>query len=135
MDEFDFIKTSVRIKTSQIKPLTARILAEQGGVCPLCRQEIQDGMACLDHDHTTGEIRGVLCRNCNGMEGRIHNRVIAAKRKLSPIEWLTNLLEYWKLHRISQHHLLHPTFKTDDEKRLLRNAKARARRAAAKKKD
>lgn len=135
MDEFDFIKTSVRIKASQIKPLTARILAEQCGICPLCRQKIQDGMACLDHDHTTGEIRGVLCRNCNGIEGRIRNRVTAAKRKLSPIEWLANLLEYWKTHRTSQHHLLHPTFKTDDEKRLLRNARARARRAATKTKD
>lgn len=135
MDDFDFIQTSVRIKASQIKAVTARILAEQGGVCPLCRQTIPDGMACLDHDHTTGEIRGVLCRNCNGIEGRIRNRVTSAKRKLSSIEWLNNLLEYWKLHRVSQHHLLHPTFKTDDEKRLLRNARARTRRAAAKKKD
>lgn len=135
MDEFDFIRPSVRIKASQIKAVTARILAEQSGICPLCRQEIPDGMACLDHDHATGEIRGVLCRNCNGIEGRIRNRVTTARRKLSSIEWLANLLAYWKLHRTSQHHLLHPTYKTEDEKRLLRNAKARARRAANKQKD
>lgn len=134
-DELDFVKTSVKIKQSQVKDITESILATQKGVCPLCKQVIPKGMACLDHDHTTGEIRGVLCRNCNGMEGRIHNRVVMAKRQLTCIEWLENLLKYWKHHQISRHHLLHHTFKTEDEKRLQRNARARARRAAAKKKD
>lgn len=131
-DDLDFVKTSTKMKRSQIPAVTAEILAEQKGICPLCKQVIPKGMACLDHDHVTGEIRGVLCRNCNGMEGRIYNRVIAAKRNLTCIEWATNLVKYWKYHQVSRHHLLHPTFKTEDEKRIERNAKARARRLAKK---
>jgi len=42
-------------------------LAMQGGVCAICREEpAVDGRAFhYDHDHITGEFRGLLCHNCN----------------------------------------------------------------------
>lgn len=40
---------------------------ERGGLCILC-----DNIAkCVDHDHTTGKIRGVLCHGCNQALGRL----------------------------------------------------------------
>ena len=39
------------------------ILAAQGGVCAVCRQG--DKVFCLDHNHKTLKVRGILCLNCN----------------------------------------------------------------------
>jgi ribosomal protein L25 (general stress protein Ctc) len=42
----------------------------QGGVCAICggrgKSEV---LLCIDHDHVTGKVRGLLCRNCNVMLG------------------------------------------------------------------
>ena len=43
-----------------------RILHRQGGACALCFQEPPPGKHLhVDHDHTTGKIRGLLCYTCN----------------------------------------------------------------------
>lgn len=44
----------------------ASILLTQGGVCFICRQLPKLGRhLAVDHDHTTGLIRGLLCSFCN----------------------------------------------------------------------
>jgi len=43
-------------------------LASQAGACAICRRPSEDslnGRLDVDHCHTTGEIRGLLCRKCN----------------------------------------------------------------------
>lgn len=45
---------------------------EQGSVCAICNQsETAKGFLRLsvDHCHETGEVRGLLCANCNRMIG------------------------------------------------------------------
>jgi hypothetical protein len=45
-----------------------RMLERQGGRCAICGKKSPDkGHArfSVDHDHRTGKIRGLLCRNCN----------------------------------------------------------------------
>lgn len=39
------------------------ILAAQGNVCAVCKQG--DKVFCLDHNHKTLKVRGILCLNCN----------------------------------------------------------------------
>lgn len=39
------------------------LLEFQQGVCGICRKESQ--ALEIDHDHSTGQVRGLLCRNCN----------------------------------------------------------------------
>ncbi len=49
------------------------LLAEQGGVCAVCgnpptkrnTRAHWDGKLCVDHCHSTGKIRGLLCNDCN----------------------------------------------------------------------
>lgn len=40
-------------------------LSEQNGVCAICNKECEKGRLSIDHDHIGGNVRGLLCRNCN----------------------------------------------------------------------
>ena len=52
------------------------ILAQQGGKCAICgTTEFNGGGPCMDHDHETGKIRGVLCHNCNSLLGHAHDGI------------------------------------------------------------
>jgi len=42
-----------------------RLLIKQHGVCAICGDTPRDRRLCVDHDHDTGEIRGLLCWLCN----------------------------------------------------------------------
>lgn len=130
-----------KLKHAEIAPTREAIKKAQGNKCALCEGSFTDAKlvgrklvpllrATLDHNHKTGFIRGVLCNHCNGMEGKIFNRANSAKRDLEVLEWLGNLLDYWQKHDTPQTPYIHPTHKTDDEKRLARNKKARQHTAA-----
>lgn len=67
------------------------ILVAQGGVCAICAQpetETRHGKVkalAVDHCHTTGENRGLLCAACNQAIGKFkddRNRLLAAVRYL-----------------------------------------------------
>ena len=43
-----------------------RIWVYQGKQCPVCKRAPKEGRRpVVDHDHKTGEIRGLLCSHCN----------------------------------------------------------------------
>lgn len=100
--------------------------------CALCRILIDAENSCLDHCHTTGQIRGVLCRNCNGIEGKVFNLARRAKREYTPTWWIGQLVSYWNQHSTAQSGIYHPTHKDADEKRVARNKRARKKRATKK---
>lgn len=58
-----------------------RMFAEQGGVCAICGQPetaTRRGIVrslCVDHDHTTGVVRGLLCSRCNLVLGLVRDSV------------------------------------------------------------
>lgn len=42
------------------------MLKAQGGVCKICNKPPQGSRPlCVDHDHVTGKVRGLLCYGCN----------------------------------------------------------------------
>ena len=52
------------------------IIAYQGGKCAICftdkpGKRLRSWM--IDHDHSTGEVRGVLCENCNRALGMMQD--------------------------------------------------------------
>lgn len=52
-----------------------RLHAEQGGVCAICGDEEKDGWSLsVDHCHSTGRVRGLLCRRCNVGLGLMRDR-------------------------------------------------------------
>ena len=65
------------------------IFEEQGGRCAICRdkgeKEISDkyrkkGMLAVDHCHTTGKVRGLLCRKCNMAIGGLKDDLTIIQR-------------------------------------------------------
>ncbi len=48
-----------------------QLLASQGGVCAICKTDDPKSKLgwVIDHCHTSGRVRGVLCHRCNVMLG------------------------------------------------------------------
>jgi hypothetical protein len=71
------------------------LLAKQNGQCALCAREIYLRkywyVAALDHDHTTGRIRGILCYACNYNLGALETEW--RKQRFDPA-WLGRARRY-----------------------------------------
>lgn len=65
------------------------MLAEQGGVCKICGRSNGKRYMMVDHDHGTGQVRGLLCTNCNcGIGHFCEDR----KRLLTAVDYLNGVL-------------------------------------------
>jgi Recombination endonuclease VII len=54
-----------------------RLLARQGGVCAICGRPPRGQRPLdVDHNHTTGQVRGLLCGNCNRALGLLEENPI-----------------------------------------------------------
>ena len=66
-----------------------RMLEDQGGVCKLCqnpesaRYRGRIKRLAVDHDHVTGQIRGLLCQSCN-----------LKLRAVDDFAWLEEAIQY-----------------------------------------
>lgn len=124
---------TVRLKTTQVEQARIIIAKAQDNKCAVCGRVFRGKVVgCLDHDHSTGFIRGVLCRACNRFEGQVKNRVSMAGQHENAVDYLKAMAAYWEYHQTPRTKYLHPTYKTEEEKRLARNAAARKKRAAKK---
>jgi len=138
--EFDALPERTRpmpkVPRTAMRSWAARQLKEQNNLCPLCGKYIDlkiKGEGVIDHDHVTGEIRGVLHRSCNAAEGKISNAAARWGAKSSTrqavLEYLTSVVAYLSAPGTGY---MYPMHKTEDEKRDVRNLKARQQRANAK---
>jgi hypothetical protein len=44
------------------------MVSHQSGLCAICNRK-PDRTLCVDHSHATGQVRALLCSNCNSMLG------------------------------------------------------------------
>lgn len=116
---------TTRLKASEISGVRNTILLEQNNLCALCLQPCDSTQAVLDHDHKTGHIRGVLHRGCNAMEGIITNNMA---RNLVTIERLAQIFTQWQAYHAEQYPMLHPSFRTVEEKKQRAKKRAAAKR-------
>ena len=62
-----------------------RLVAAQHGACAICERAPDDpdipkgwrGELCVDHDHATGRVRGLLCHSCNVAIGHLGSQSVA----------------------------------------------------------
>jgi hypothetical protein len=120
----------MRLKHKEIKEYREQRLKEQKHVCALCNDYIEDD-AVLDHDHKTGKIRRVLHRGCNALLGKIENSMAMNRVDFYRLEhWASNLVGYLQQ---EYEDIVHPTYRTPEEKKQARAA-SRKRAAARRKK-
>lgn len=64
----------------------SELLVKQNNKCKLCETSIEfngkphAGSAVVDHDHNTGNIRGILCVLCNRMIGQIEHHGVSLNK-------------------------------------------------------
>jgi hypothetical protein len=58
----------------------------QGGLCAICQER---PAVHVDHDHETGQVRGVLCFPCNAALGQFRDRIDLLARAASYLETTT----------------------------------------------
>ena len=114
-----------KIKASEIKLLREQFLVLQNNLCALCRDILHESEAVLDHCHTTGQIRGVLHRGCNALEGVIVNNM--RRNRIDDIR-LGSILANLQAYQKDLKELLHPTHRTAEERQQRAKKRAQARR-------
>ena len=109
-----------QLKSKDIKTVKEKILESQEFKCAICGKPLTLDEAVLDHQHKirktdingengNGLVRGVLCNFCNPCEGVVYNNLVRYKQIKTDeerIEWLQNLIEYYKR---PKYPLIHPT--------------------------
>ena len=123
-----------RLKPSEVKAWREHMLALQGGECLLCGKPLCKEDAVADHSHKHGWMRGVLHRGCNALLGKIENN---HKRMGVPdlscfLDGVKEYLAYGEAEPFEEDGPYHPSYRTPEEKRLLRNKRARLKRKAKK---
>lgn len=120
-----------RLKTAEVADTRFTLLKSQGMTCALCKLPCTTLDAVLDHDHGTGAVRASLHRTCNALLGKVENNYKRYGVK-NLGAFCAGLAGYLQRHMVNQTGLLHPTYKTEDEKREKRNKTARLKRSRAK---
>lgn len=122
-----------KLARSQLNSYKQALIVQQGWTCPVSLKRFEpDNLkdAVVDHDHITGEIRGVLHRSANAVEGKVFNAVGrwggVGMNYDEVIPYLKRLIAY--LERPSKG-VIYPHHKTEEERRVTRNTKAKEARA------
>lgn len=126
-----------KMKASDRPAVIKELIANQGGVCPLCKRSLRATASknvVIDHDHKSGFVRAALHRSCNAVEGKVL-RVLStwggATTRPAQKKLMGNLLKFWDDHSTPQSEWIYYGHKTANEKRLAINRKRR--KLAAKK--
>ena len=122
-----------QLTVAQTPNILKQLVAKQGHVCAICGKPFTNvDRAVLDHCHTSGFIRGALHNSCNGAEGRVKSKAQMGHKGVKSDDYIIGLAAYLKVHKKIQHPLIYHSHKTEDQKRLAKNKKARVKRARAK---
>lgn len=122
-----------RLKAKDIPVWRQQLYDEQLGIDPITKERI--GYPCLDHDHVTGRVRQVLDRDTNAFEGKVFNawRRYLRHKGVTLETALSGLLAYYRVDYSGNP--LHPSHRSSEEKRILRNKRAKRRRKLKQRKE
>lgn len=62
------------------------LFKKQDNKCAICGKSFNETKACVDHNHNTGNIRGLLCTQCNSLLGMAHDNINILKNAILYLE-------------------------------------------------
>lgn len=115
------------VSSGELNSIRQELLKLQDHKCAICQKDLMDEPTSnqhVDHQHLyksdglgfegNGLIRGVLCRDCNALEGKIWNNLhrFGKADKSNPVEsrkdWLVKLIDYYNHPYYNSNPILHP---------------------------
>lgn len=60
-----------------------QMMTNQEGKCYICKGDNGSIALCIDHDHLTGKVRGLLCNKCNRGLGLFSDDLVLLKRAMN----------------------------------------------------
>ncbi len=130
---------TTQLRDNQVDIYRKQKSAKQKYKCPICFGSIAHGLSALDHCHSNGQIRSVLCNSCNVSEGKVKAGMnfrtpLGNLARKDAVKWLRNLANYLEYHQNHPSGVFHPTFdmKTGKQKPVARK-KARTASPSARK--
>ena len=121
----------IRLNARQLKEWREATWLAQGRRCALTGYSISLAEAVVDHDHSTGHVRGVLHRGANSLLGKIENNYRRYGVSLPMLRAIAPAVADY-IEKDYSHNVFYPTHRTEDEKRELSNKRARDARAKKK---
>lgn len=113
-----------KLKRKDLTAVRLKLLEYQHHKCAICGCVLTLETSCVDHQHMhsyeshgckgAGLVRGVLCRNCNALEGKIWNNtlrygVVKEGVVTDRVQWLHNLINYYQNNYQQIEQLVHPS--------------------------
>ena len=117
-----------RLSAGKLKEWREATWLAQGKRCALTGYSISLAEAVADHDHATGHVRGVLHRGVNSLLGKCENNYRRYGVSLPMLRAMAPAIAAYIEKDYSNNPLYH-THRSEDEKRELRNKRARDARA------
>ena len=121
----------VRLNARQLKEWREATWLAQDKRCAITGYTISPSEAVADHDHSTGHLRGVLHRGVNALLGKCENNYRRYGVSLPMLRAMAPAIADY-IEKDYSSNPLYPTHRTEDEKRELRNKRAREARAKKK---
>jgi hypothetical protein len=126
----DHLLDHPRLKSNQSNEWRAILAERQGNICPICGLELDtERTNAVDHCHKTGLVRGTLHIGCNAVLGKVENAYVRMG-KLFTMEHLMGMSPsvYNYVSADYSANPYHWDHRTEEEKRLSRNDRARQSR-------
>ena len=121
----------IRLNARQLKEWREATWLAQDKRCAITGYTISLAEAVADHDHSTGHLRGVLHRGANSLLGKIENNYRRYGVSLPMLRAMAPAVAAY-IEKDYSSNVFYPTHRTEDEKRELRNKRARETRAKKK---
>ena len=82
-------------------------LARQNWQCNGCLVHIDEKTACVDHDHKSGAVRGLLCKHCNWALGHAKDNPNTLRRLMSHLDHDLTKLSVYLIGALKNEHIPH----------------------------